>query len=209
MQPYFYPYMGYFDLIKSVDVFVFLNDVQYTRGWMNRNKVEYHGSQKYIRVPVKKHSQKTNINCIEIFQESNWFDELEVFLNHCYGNISNHCIIQNLKDNHKHKYLDELLIPTIIHTARLLGINTEFMMSDELTLVDYDGDLPNRYHKILQICKLLNAKDYMNAYGGKELYQSEIFNDHGIQLSFMPKPNYSNMCSILDVILKNETKTRI
>ena len=62
MQPYFFPYIGYFQLIKSVDEFVIYDNIQYTKkGWINRNRILVNGTDYLISLPLKKDSDYLNV----------------------------------------------------------------------------------------------------------------------------------------------------
>ena len=110
MQPYFFPYIGYFELINKVDEFVFLTDVQYVkRSWITRNKIKSHNKEfDLIKIDIKKHSQKTNINQIEIL-DNKW---KELFFNkilHTYGKKSLSHPLMNFIEKLEHKLLKDFL----------------------------------------------------------------------------------------------------
>lgn len=195
MQPYYYPYMGYFDLIKSVDKFVFLNNVQYIRrGWVNRNRIRWNNTVgwKYITVPITKCSRDTLIHNVKISGKEWKKDHLmSIFL--MYKQSVNHSITKFLASIETDN-LCELLMQTVKHTADILGIKTEFLDS---------RDFPSnnrKQHLLIDICKQAGADHYVNAAGGINLYDKADFEKEGIQLEFMTK-TYENSLSILDVIL--------
>ena len=69
MQPYFMPYIGYWQLINAVDIFVILDDVNYIKkGWINRNRILINGQEKFFIIPLEKVSQNKKINELDIFQ---------------------------------------------------------------------------------------------------------------------------------------------
>ena len=73
MQPYFFPYIGYFQLINSVDKFIIYDDVNFiNRGWVNRNNLLSNGNKLLVTVPLKKSSQNKLINEVEISYEVDW-----------------------------------------------------------------------------------------------------------------------------------------
>ena len=78
MQPYFFPYIGYFQLINAVDKFIIYDDVNYiNRGWINRNQVLINGKESYITVPLKDASQNKLIKDITISIETNWQEKMK------------------------------------------------------------------------------------------------------------------------------------
>ena len=180
MQPYFFPYYGYFDLISAVDVFVFFDDVQYIKsGWINRNRVTQNNKQIYFTVPVKKSPQKTPINQMKIFG-TNWVQEHLKTFNHCYGNrIANHKLFQMYSDLGRFENLSDMVCHTIIWMCKHLGIRTKFEFSHNLT-----SDLCKE-QRIIQICKSLGATSYFNLPGGKHLYHPDEFQSNGIDLNFI------------------------
>ena len=86
MQPYIFPYLGYFQLINSVDTFVILDDVNYiTRGWINRNKIMVNGAEKYITIPLEKQSQNKLICDHYFYWDNNWSNKILKTINHAYS----------------------------------------------------------------------------------------------------------------------------
>lgn len=192
MQPYYFPYQAYFDLIKSVDIFVFLTDVQYIRrGWINRNRIRWNETWKYLTVPVVRCSRSTLIKDVAISGKQ-WKDDHLNSLIYSYGEMaSNHQIFKHLESQDKTNLCD-LLKETIQHTARFLGINTKFIDS-----VDIESNSRKQY-RLIDTCKELGATTYVNATGGINLYNRNDFEKENIKLEFMP-PTQGNKLSILDV----------
>ena len=87
MQPYFLPYIGYWQLINAVDKFVILDDVQYiTKGWINRNKIYINGNDQWFTIPLECASRNKLINEIKILPHSEWFPKLSRTINYNYKN---------------------------------------------------------------------------------------------------------------------------
>lgn len=192
MQPYYYPYIGYFELIKSVDKFVFLNNVQYIRrGWVNRNRIRWNDTWKYLTVPISKCSRETLIYDVEI-SNSGWLDEHLTSLQYSYK--IKHEVIDNLASIQTNN-LCELLTKTIKHTANFLGIETEFLDSRNFP------SSKRKQHLLIDICKQIGATTYVNASGGVELYDKSDFNKESIDLEFIQPTSHTNKLSILDLIL--------
>ncbi len=203
MQPYFFPYMGYFELIKSVDVFVFLNDVQFTRrGWINRNKIRSKDKQfDNIIVPVKKHKQRTNINLIEVYSNE-WNDLLLKKIIFTYGKNNKENVFCYLKSLKNYNMLKDVLCSSIIWTSRRLGIKTQFENSENISL-------KNGVFKIIDICKHFNCKHYFNLCNGASIYSQKQFDDYNISLNFMKLTEFHNKLSILDIIMTNEKEAKL
>lgn len=196
MQPYFFPYYGYFELIDAVDVFVFFQDVQYTRrGWINRNKLS---NDIPIVVPVKKPSFTASIQSVEIDTSQDWHTKHIAKLSYIYGKkATDHPVFEYYKKLNQETNLNELLKKTIKNVCSFLGITTTFRESSE-----FPSDL-KKTNRIIDICKKLNATTYINASGGRSLYDSGDFEEQGIKLEFMNPCSYPNKSSILDVLFRD------
>jgi len=225
MQPYFFPYIGYWQLIGAVDIFVLFDDVQYIRhGWVNRNRVlKEGGGWKYISVPLKKHSRETKIKDIEIqddlilndfvmrnlaFYIKNkkrlpYFDETFNFLNNLLGSIK----------SNKLSTINEIIIKEI---SKYLGISTKIFASSTKGF-NYDN-VKQSGDWALEISKQLGATEYINPIGGIELFDNEKFKVSGISLNFL-KPrdlkyrqldyNFEPWLSIIDVLFFNGKENTI
>jgi hypothetical protein len=198
MQPYFFPYQGYFDLIASVDKFIFLNDVQYVkRRWVNRNIIPAPNKKDnmFVTVPIKKASRNTNINQIEI-HDNIWAERhLKTFI-HVYGKAK---VNSEFKEYYtslkKHVNLSNMLCESIMWTCKLLGINKKFYYAS-----DYSSSLYGQ-ERILELCNIFKASSYFNAFGGQGLYDKDKFYKSNIELIFMPESKNEKF-SILNRILK-------
>ena len=182
MQPYLFPYISYFHLIKSVEKFVIFDDVNYIKkGWINRNNFLDLGDVKLLTFQLDGASQNKKINEIGVgtgakkylmniqrmYQKAPYFDNV-------FPIISK--IIQS-----DEKQLALFIGNSLMILSEYLSLNTEFIYSSELNknnnLVAQD--------KILSICKILNADSYINPIGGKELYSKSVFNNNNISLFFI------------------------
>jgi len=198
MQPYFFPYAGYFQLMANVDIFVFLNDVQYVRqSWMNRNKLK---TQKYFTVPVQKSSQKTLFNKIKI--QHGWVaDHLKIFMHHFGKKIKNSHLYENYSAYENYDFLCALNIDSIKYVASKLNIKVEFRLSS-----DFSSDLSGQ-EKILHICQKLQGKEYYNLPNGIDLYNQNLFREKGLKLKFIDTTHQEKV-SILESIF-NETTSNL
>jgi hypothetical protein len=197
MQPYFFPYVGYFELIKQVDLFVFFNDVQYTKGWINRNKIRSNHGFQYLTVPIIKSPQKTNINEIKIDNATEWKIKHVKSISTTYGKKANcHPILMHYKALEPFQHLYPLLRNTVEHVANYLGLKAKFIESSSILNNGYQAT-----ERIIHICKTLGANNYVNAVGGRDLYSYEVFQQHGIELEIMPTTSHENKLSILDLCI--------
>ena len=210
MQPYFFPYIGYFQLINAVDKFIFYNDVNFIKGgWINRNRILIHGKAHYITVQLKNASSYRLISETE-FKDSNNVILKTININYKKAPFFNEAW-QIIEDsfNVKTNMISELAINTIKSVCNYLKIDKVFEFSD----LHYTKtkDL-NREKRILKICQLNNADTYINPIGGMELYNKQDFEKEGIELKFLKTKdivykqfNYEFVpnLSIIDVMMFN------
>lgn len=187
MQPYLFPYIGYFQLIQAVDKFVIYDDVQYMKGgWINRNRVLVNKSPYTFTFSVKKDSFEKNIN--ERYFNQNFNKERKKFLKtitESYGKATNFnevfpLIEESLQVNIQEQNISDVITRSIKMIADYLGIDTQFILSSDLEKSSED-----RAERIIEINRLLDTNHYINAIGGKELYTKEYFDERNIKLNFL------------------------
>lgn len=218
MQPYFFPYLGYFNLINSVDLFVVYDNVQYIRrGWINRNRVLHQNKRKwqYINAPIEKASQQTLIKDIRIDREKLWEKNLLGKLYH-YRNEAPYAdeiikLIENYLELIQNSALSKLNIKILEKLTALLGVDFTYCFASELDIrLD---DKQSAEEKILDICEFLKADKYVNLFGGKDLYSDANFKKRNIKLQFLNFPIYryntnnyifEPNLSIIDVLMWNK-----
>ena len=183
MQPYFFPYIGYFQLIKMVDKFVFLDNVNYiNKGWINRNKILAHGKSHDFVVPLKGASQNKKINEILVDSESKLLKKFTSTILNSYKNHPNFKPVSHLIEKSLFETggsLADMAIQSIVCTTRYLGIDCEFINSSDLD-IDSRGE-----ERIIDICVKLGASEYFNLPGGAGLYNQENFLHRNIKLDFI------------------------
>jgi hypothetical protein len=196
MQPYFFPYAGYYKLIKQVDVFVFFDDVQYKkRSWINRNKICY-DNPFYLTIPIKKCKQNTLINQIEV--NKNWINlHLKHFL-HLYGNkIEKNNVYEYYKTLDKYKLLNEILCESLIFLSNYFNFKTKFYYSSS-----YPSDKKGQ-NRIIELCDIFQATDYYNLPNGKTLYEEKEFLKNNVYLNFIDTSDYKKISILEDVFNEN------
>lgn len=218
MQPYLFPYIGYWQLIYAVDKFVLLDDVNYImRGYINRNSILLNEKPYRFTIPIRKASQNKLIMETELkfsLNEKNKFLKLLFFAyKHApYYNdvmpIIEH-IILNPQEN-----LTKYILFSIYEICEYLQIQTEIFVSSQIKKAeDLHGE-----SRIIEICKKLYADTYINPCGGRELYCPNNFQKQNINLYFLDtiKENihyeqgqgeFISNLSILDVMFFNDKKT--
>ncbi len=209
MQPYFLPYIGYFQLIKSVDIFVYYDDVTFIKqSWINRNRILLNNRDYLFSLELKESSSYKNINNIEIgnnrnkllntfihaYKKAPFFNEVESIL---------YTIFESQKFN-----LSNFIIDSNLLISKYLGLNTTILLASE---IEKDINLKGQ-DKVIDICKNLNANSYFNSSGGIELYSKKVFANHGIELFFVHPRNmvyqqfndkFIPWLSIIDVMMFN------
>lgn len=186
MQPYFLPYIGYFQLIKAVDKFVFYDDVNYiNRGWINRNRILLNKEAHYITVHQKEASQNKLINEIEIIDNRS---KIKKTIINAYRRApyfdSAWSIIEDILD-YKTSKISELAAYSVTKICDYLGVKTQFEFSSKSYTQTRNLKLEKR---LIAICEANKALEYINPIGGISLYKKEIFMEAGINLYFI-KPN--------------------
>jgi hypothetical protein len=203
MQPYFFPYPGYFELIQSVDLFVVLEDVQFPRrGWVHRNRFRNKTSLEveWWGLPLKKAPQTTTMISdlmFDLSRENQFRESANRLLFNSHSAILD-SQFPDLFELSKFSVVD-YLVEQLENTKRYLSITTPYLMSSEI---------PNQKkltggNRLIQICKELGASSYINAPGGRELYSSEDFLSEGIDLQFMKDFKGSSL-SILDQLFEED-----
>lgn len=211
MQPYFLPYIGYFQLMAAVDTFVVYDNIKYTKkGWINRNRMLSNGQDATFSLPLKKASDSL---CIVEREVSAEFDKQKL-LNQIRGAYAKAPYFRDIFPhietivNFPAGNLFDYLYHSIRKIAALLELKTKFVISSSLPV---DSTLKGQ-DKVLSICRALDAQSYINAIGGRELYSKDDFSQQGISLSFIQSdafeyPQFGSSfvpwLSILDVLMFN------
>jgi len=212
MQPYFFPYIGYFQLIKATDLFIFYDDVNFiTRGWINRNKVLVNGKPTYFTIPCKDASQNKLIYEVGVALTEKKTQKLLKTIYFSYKNApyfeSVYALIKDVLHTDV-RNIAELSTQSVTTCMDYLDIGTDTKMSSE----QYENRSLDRADRLIDICKQEKATHYINAQGGKKLYEKTYFERQGIQLQFLePEPIeykqfgevFEPYLSIIDVMMFN------
>ena len=189
-QPYFFPYIGFWQLINAVDKYVIGDTVNYIRhGYINRNSILIQNAPHYFRIPLKDASPNKYIYEIDTALTEKEITKLLSTIKSAYGKAPffdetyEHIktILEfGLKDEGRN--LSDFLDNAIRLTSKELGITTPIMrLSKDIPL---EGKF-DRQSRIVAICNYTNTDEYINAIGGKTLYFNKFFNDNGIKLKFL------------------------
>lgn len=215
MQPYFFPYIGYFQLIAAVDLFIVYDNIKYTKkGWINRNRMLHNGKDVMFSVPLKSDSDTLDVcerKLAADFNRDKLLNQLKGAYRHApyFGQTSP--LIEQIvryEDTNLFRFLHHAIARTCEH----LGITTKIRISSGIAI---DPDLKNQ-DKVLALCAAVGADTYVNAIGGIELYSKQAFREQGIDLKFMQSkpfeyPQFGDAfvpwLSIIDVMMFNPLDT--
>jgi hypothetical protein len=216
MQPYLFPYIGYFQLMNAVDKFVIFDDVNYiNKGWINRNRILVNGEAHMFTMPLKEASQNRLIRDIEVSEDGNWRNKFLKTVEMSYKKAPYYGSVIPIITNvilSEAKSISRLIRQSITEINRYLGIST--MLQD--TSAVYDNCHLKAEDRIIDTCRKERAGQYINPSGGTDLYSKERFKEEGIELLFLkPKPvNYKQFdndfvpwLSIIDVLMFNSKET--
>ena len=209
MQPYFLPYIGYWQLMKMVDKYVIYDDVNYIKGgWINRNNFLVNKEKKLITISLSDASPYKLIKDIEIKDDFRKFLKT-IQLNYgkapFYGEVFP--LIENIC-TFSEKNLALFLMNSFREILTYLRVNTELLLSSSIHKED---DLKGK-DKVIHICNLLGAGAYINSVGGQNLYDKSDFVKNGIELQFLQPDmisyeqfdnEFMGGLSILDVLMFN------
>ena len=209
MQPYFFPYLGYWQLLANVDKYVVYDDVTYIKGgWINRNNFLINGQKNLLTMRLEKASSYTLIKDIAIKDDFvKFLKTIEMgykkapFFEDSFRLLKDICQCPDKK-------LGQFLFNSHIKICEYLGIDTELILSSSF---DKHTELKGK-DKVISICKQLGADEYINAIGGQELYDKKEFAENGIRLNFLQanlreyrqlKNEFVAGLSIIDIMMFN------
>ena len=215
MQPYFMPYIGYFQLIAAADLFIVYDNIKYTKkGWINRNRILRNGTDATISLPLTADSDFLNVaerRLAEDFKPRKLLARIEGAYNAAPFFHDTMPLLEGIL-----AFEDTRLFPfvrnSIERTCAHLGVATPIRAS---STVDIDHGL-RAQDKVLALCAAARADVYINPIGGVELYDKAQFAERGVQLRFLrAKPfEYDQFgapflawLSIIDVMMFNPLET--
>lgn len=214
MQPYLFPYIGYFQLISMVDLFVIADDVQWINGgWINRNRILTHGREKLITLPMQRDSSRRSpINQRELGQD---IEKQKVkLLRGIEGAYRHTPMFDSAYDlvkrcfEYKETNIAHFTTNALAECCQYLEIETPFIFSSK---VNKQRELQAE-EMVLEINTALSADHYVNPIGGTKLYNREHFNNRGLELSFLKSreirydqfnKTFTPSLSIIDVLMYN------
>jgi WbqC-like protein len=213
MQPYFFPYIGYFQLITAVDEFVIYDNIEYTkRGWINRNRILVNGRATYITLPLKRDSDFLDV--YQRFLADSWSQDRKAMLNkiaNAYRKAPNFRPVFPLIEKcilFDEKNLFQFVLNSVSLVNEYLQIPTPILVSSTVSI---HHELKAK-EKVVALCKARNAVEYLNPIGGVNLYHKDEFEREGIGLHFIKSNDiiykqfdndFAPWLSIIDVMMFN------
>lgn len=215
MQPYFLPYIGYFQLISAVETFIVYDNIKYTKkGWINRNRMLVNGSDTMFSLPLKKGSDSLDVVQRELAPDFDRTKLLNQFKG-AYGRApqfeQTYPVLEHIVC-HEDRNLFGYIYHSITQLCEHLGIKTEIKISSEVYI---DHALKGQ-DKVLALCMAVGSDTYINTIGGVELYNKADFHIRGIDLRFIKARPFEYVqfgapfvpwLSIIDVLMFNPLNT--
>ena len=215
MQPYFFPYLGYFSLVKHTDRFILLDTVQFIyHGWIERNRIlKPQDGWQYIKAPLLRHKRESLICDIKIRNEEPWQVKILAQLRH-YKQLAPHfyevmqlceSILFTPSDN-----IASFNASSIQAILKYLNIHKSVEVFSNLPIIIDKPQAPDEW--ALNICKAINVSEYWNPPGGKHFFNPNKYINSNIFLRFhevtlssynQQRPTFEPGLSILDVLMFN------
>ena len=212
MQPYLFPYLGYFSLLGSVDRFVFYDDVDFIKsGWINRNRLYLSGDVRYFTIPLLGASSNLKINEIKVQPVKVWQRKIVQSIRQSYSKAPYFKQTIDLVEDVFSVGCDnisEYATHSVMKTTERLGLNVDFVKSSSV----YNNQELSGVARVVDICLKERACEYLNLPGGQELYKESDFSRNGIKLGFVEAeiksyPQFDRAfapgLSIIDVLMFN------
>ena len=214
MQPYLFPYLGYFQLVNTVDVFVFADDVNFKKGgFINRNKIQFNNEERYVTVPCIKRSQNKLINEVQISAETKGYPENILHtIKLTYSKAPFFTDVFPIIESIFNSEVDSISILaaySVELVSNYLEINVDFRFSS-LSFNHTKGQ--EKSIRLINITKELGGTTYINPIGGTNIYNKKFFESQGVKLNFLEPEviRYDQLdkkfipnLSIIDVLMYN------
>lgn len=218
MQPYFFPYLGYWQMLNAVDTFVIYDDVNYIKGgWINRNRMLINGIPHLFTLPLLEASPYKLINKIKITNNDKQKQKLLKSFEMSYSKAPYKNEVMVLLEDiilQKEENLHLFLKYQFEKVFEYFNIDTQILLSSDIEKTEG----LHAQDRVIDICNRLNSTQYINAIGGQDLYNKEDFAKNGIELNFikMNEIKYKQFnnefvpnLSIIDVMMFNSPETII
>jgi hypothetical protein len=183
-QPAYLPWLGYFDLMRQSEVWVWYDDVQYTsRDWRNRNRVARDTEPLWLTVPVVKGSRRRLIADVAVDGSRAWRRKQLETVRHCYGSAPGYGVVAELLCSHfarTHDRLADLVIELGESIAALLGIGPRFQRSSQIADV-----VGRKSHRLVSLCRATGASTYLSGPAAKAYLDPALFARAAIEVRYI------------------------
>ena len=190
MQPYVLPYIGYIQLMNTVDTFVFYDDVAFiNRGWVNRNRLLVNGKDYLFTIPLKEASQNKTIREIELADDPKWRGKLLKTIEQSYRKAPQFATVMPMTEgiinfqagSRSDVSVADYIFHSFTELTAYLGITSRLVASSTI----YSNSELKAQERIVDICRQEGAERYINPIGGTELYSQSVFDTIGCELRFI------------------------
>jgi hypothetical protein len=213
MQPYFFPYIGYFQLMNAVDEFVIYDNIEFSKkGWINRNRILVNGKDSYITIPLQKDSDYLDVR--NRYLAASWSSERKKMLKRItdsYRKASRFDLVYPIIEKSivfEESNLFKFILNSLRVVKEYLDIQTPLVISSTIPI---DHSLKAE-KKVIALCKARKANEYLNSIGGIKLYEKDRFTNEGLDLHFLRtndvrykqfNNDFVSSLSIIDVMMFN------
>ncbi len=218
MQPYIFPYIGYFQLIEASSEIVFYDDVNFIKqGWINRNRILMNRKEFLFTIPLEKASQNKNINQIQAKLDPTSKRKLLMQMKSAYSKAPLYKDVMNLIEKvferGEYENIGDMGIQSIMSVYEYLGKSVKCSKS---SISSYSSKGMEKADRLIAITKQFKYDKYVNTIGGQGIYQKEYFKNQGIELQFLKSGNveynqegidFVPNLSIIDVLMYNDKPT--
>ncbi len=211
MQPYIFPYIGYFQLVYASKTFVFYDDVNFiNRGWINRNRILLNGKDHVFTVSCKDASQNKLIKDIEVLNDAKALQKTVTTIATAYKKAPHFQavmpIIEQVLQFREGLTIADMAIESVTAICNYLNVERVFKASSR----EYNNQELKKADRLIDICHVEGIEHYINAPGGKEIYTKEYFQEQRVKLDFLmsEKQEYAQFknefvpwLSIIDIVM--------
>ena len=214
MQPYLFPYVGYFQLLAAADRFVVYDDVNFIKGgWINRNKILIQGKQHLFTIPLDAPSPNRKICDIQLSPPSMWRNKFLQTISQNYRRADYfeavYALLERVMITSESQTIADLVRISLFEIKKYLKLSVDIIP----TSAKYVNEHLTAQQRVIDICRIECATDYINAQGGQHLYDYSTFCQHNLALHFLQpelkpyrqlnNPNFVAGLSIIDVLMNN------
>jgi len=208
------PYIGYYQLIAAVDLFIVYDNIEYTKkGWINRNRILVNGKDAVFSISIKKDSDTLHVvqrELSNVFNRNKLLSQIKGAYKHAPYFNETFKLLERIIGNEENN-LFKYIYYSLVETCRHLGIDTEIKISSNINI----NHALKAQEKVLAICNAMHSDTYINAIGGVGIYNKDEFTTKGIALKFIKtKPfeytqfglPFVSCLSIIDVLMFNKVE---